>query len=144
MFVIDIYSKYAWAVPLKDKKGITINNAFQQILDKSNRKPNKIWIDKSGEFYRRTLKSRLQDNDIEIYLTRNEEKSVVAERFIRIKFTNSWLRILKYKNIYAKGYTPNCSKEKFVIKKLKNICRGHMLLWSWGNGEKNFGTFFEK
>ena len=89
MIVIDIYSKYAWAVLLKDKKGITINNAFQQILDKSNRKPNKIWVDKSGEFYIKTLKSRLQDNDIEIYLTRNEEKSVVAERFIIIKFTNS-------------------------------------------------------
>ena len=89
MIVIDIYSKYAWAVLLKDKKGITINNAFQQILDKSNRKPNKIWVDKSGEFYRKTLKSRLQDNDIETYLTRNEGKPVVAERFIRIKFTNS-------------------------------------------------------
>ena len=75
MIVIDIYSKYAWAVLLKDKKGITINNVFQQILDKSNRKPNKIWVDKSGEFYRKTLKSRLQDNDIEIYLTRNEGKT---------------------------------------------------------------------
>ena len=89
MIVIDIYSKYAWAVILKDKKGITINNVFQQILDKSNRKPNKILVDKSGEFYRKTLKSRLQDNDIEIYLTRNEGKPVVTERFIRIKFTNS-------------------------------------------------------
>ena len=44
--VIDIYSKFAWIIPLKDKKGITITNAFQKILDESNRKPNKIWVDK--------------------------------------------------------------------------------------------------
>ena len=44
--VIDIFSKYAWVVPLKDKKGITITNAFQKILKESNRKPNKIWVDK--------------------------------------------------------------------------------------------------
>ena len=55
--VIDIYSKYAWVIPLKDKKGITITNAFQKILDESNRKPNKIWIDKGSEFYNRSMKS---------------------------------------------------------------------------------------
>ena len=47
--VIDIFSKYAWAVPLKDKKGITITNGFQKILKESNRKPNKIWVDKGSE-----------------------------------------------------------------------------------------------
>ena len=45
--VIDIYSKYAWVIPLKDKKGVSIVNAF---LKKSNRKPNKIWVDKGSEF----------------------------------------------------------------------------------------------
>ena len=49
--VIDIFSKYAWVVPLKDKKGVSIVNAFQKILDDSNRKPNKIWVDKGSEFY---------------------------------------------------------------------------------------------
>ena len=49
--VIDIFSKYAWAVPLKDKKGVSIVYAFQKILDDSNRKPNKIWVDKGTEFY---------------------------------------------------------------------------------------------
>ena len=48
---IDIFSKYAWIIPLKDKKGTTINNAFQKILDESNRKPNKILVDKRREFY---------------------------------------------------------------------------------------------
>ena len=51
--VIDIYSKYAWVVPLKDKKGVAIVNAFNKILDNSKRNPNKIWVDKEGEFYNR-------------------------------------------------------------------------------------------
>ena len=49
--VIDIFSKYAWVIPLKDKKGVSIVDAFQKILDDSNRKPNKIWVDKGSEFY---------------------------------------------------------------------------------------------
>ena len=55
--VIDIYSKYACVIPLKDKKGITITNAFQKILKESNRKPNKIWVDKGSEFYNKSMKS---------------------------------------------------------------------------------------
>ena len=48
--VIDIYSKYAWVIPLKDKRGITITNGFQKILGESRRKPNKIWVDKPVNF----------------------------------------------------------------------------------------------
>ena len=81
--VIDIYSKYTWAVPLKDKIGVSIANAFQSILNKSNRKPNKIWVDKGSELYNRSVKSWIEKNDIEMYSTHNEGKSVVAERFIR-------------------------------------------------------------
>ena len=55
--VIDVYSKYAWVVPLIDKKALSIANAFQNILKKSNRKPNKIWIDKGSEFYKSYFKS---------------------------------------------------------------------------------------
>ena len=55
--VIDIYSKYAWVVPLKDKKGVSIVNAFQSILNRSNRKRNKIWVDKGSEIYNRSIKS---------------------------------------------------------------------------------------
>ena len=53
------------------------------MLNKSNRKPNKIWVDEGGEFYNRSMKSWLEKNDIEMYSTHNEGKSVVAERFIR-------------------------------------------------------------
>ena len=49
--IVDIFSKYAWVVPLKDTKGITIVNAFQKILDNSTRKPNKTYGDKGSEFY---------------------------------------------------------------------------------------------
>ena len=58
--VIDIYSKYAWVVPLRDKKGVSTVNAFQSILKKSNRNPNRIWIDKGSEFYNRSMKSWLE------------------------------------------------------------------------------------
>ena len=81
--IIDIYSKYTWIVPLKDKKGISIVNAFQKILKESDRRPNKIWVDKGSEFYNNSFKKWLKDNDIEMYSTHNEGKSVVPERFIR-------------------------------------------------------------
>ena len=76
--VFDIYSKYAWVVPLKVKKGVSIVNAFQSILKESNRKPNKIWVDKGSEFY-----NSQKDNSIKMYSAHNEGKAVVAERFIR-------------------------------------------------------------
>ena len=81
--VIDLFSKYAFIVPLKDKKGVSIVNAFDKIIKQSNRKPNKIWIDQGSELYNRDFKKWLSDNNIEMYSTYNEGKSVVAERFIR-------------------------------------------------------------
>ena len=86
--VIGIFSKYVWVISLKDKKGITINNAFQIILDRPNSKPNKILVDKGSELYSRwssnKMKSWLQDNDIGMHSTHNKEKSVVVETFIRM------------------------------------------------------------
>ena len=83
MCVIDIFNKYTWVVHLKDKKGASIANAFQKILDKSGRKPNEIWVDKGSEFYNSFFKKWLKDNYIEMYSIHNERKSVVTERFIR-------------------------------------------------------------
>ena len=80
---IDLYSKYAFVIPLKDKKQISIVNAFNKIIKQSNRKPNKIWVDQGGEFYNNVFKKWLSDNNINMYSTYNEGKSVVAERFIR-------------------------------------------------------------
>ena len=99
--VIDIFSKYAWVVALKDKKGITIVKAFQSILKQLNKKPNKIWVDKGSEFYNAYCKKWWRDNDIAMYSTHNEGKSAVAERFIRTLKS----KIYKYmtsisKNVY--------------------------------------------
>ena len=80
---IDLFIKYAFVVPLKDKKGISIVNAFNKIIKQSNRKPNKIWVDQGGEFYNHVFKKWLSSNDIIMYSTYIEGKSVVAERFIR-------------------------------------------------------------
>ena len=176
--VIDLFSKYAWVVPLKDKKGVSIVNAFQKILHSSKRKPNKIWVDQGKEFYKNHFKKWLKDNDISMYSTYNEGKSVVAERFIRTlknniykhmtaisknvyfdvlhdivdKYNNTYhktikmkpinvkddsfaeyneesneknpkfkvgdhVRISKFKNVFAEGYTPNWSEEIFIVKK---------------------------
>ena len=83
--VIDIYSKYAWIIPLRDKKGITITNAFQKNLDESKRckakskgrKTNKIWVDKGRAFYNRSIKSWLEKNNMGMYSTHKEGKSVI-------------------------------------------------------------------
>ena len=183
---------------------MSIVTAFQSILKQSNRKPNKIWVDKSSEFYNAAFKKWLQDNDIVMHSTHNEVKSVVAEKFIRTlkskiykymtsisknvyidklddivdEYNNTYhtstkmkpidvkdntytntdkeinnkdpkfkvgdrVRISKYKNIFAKGYTPNWSEEVFGIKKVKNT-----VPWTYVindiNGEEITGTFYEK
>ena len=79
---VDLYSKYAWVAPLKDKRGITIVNAFQKIISE-RRKPNKICVDQGGEFNNQLFKWFLKINNIEIYSVYNEGKCFVAEKFIR-------------------------------------------------------------
>ena len=79
----------------------SIVNAFKKILNNSNRKPNKVWTDQGSEFYNNSFKDFLKKNNIEMYSTYNEGKSVAAERFIRTIKT----KIHKYmtaisKNIY--------------------------------------------
>ena len=68
---------------MKDEKGASIVNAFKKILKESDRKPNEIWVDKGSEFYNNSFKKWLNNNDIEMYSTHNEGKSVAAERSIR-------------------------------------------------------------
>ena len=201
--VIDIFSKYAWVVPLKDKKGVSIVNAFQKILHKSGRNPNKIWVDKGTEFYNSSFKKWLKDNNMEMHSIHNKGKSVFAERFIRTLKTKIYkymtsvsknvyiykldhivdecnntchrtikmkpfdvedntcfhfkkevndkdpkfkvddhVRISKYKNIFAKGYTPNWSEEVFVVSKIKNT-----VPWTYVvidlNGEEIIRTFYD-
>ena len=92
-----MYSKYAFVIPLKDKKRISIVNAFDKIIKQSKRKPNKIWVDQGREFYNRDFKRWLSDNNIIMYFTYNDCKSVVAEIFIRT------LKNKLYKHMTATG-----------------------------------------
>ena len=94
---IYLFSKYAFTVPLKDKKGVSITNAFNKIIDQSNRKQNKIWVDQGAEFYNHVFKRWLSNNDTIMYSTFNEGKSVVFERFIRT------LKNKLYKHMTATG-----------------------------------------
>ena len=80
----DLFSKYAWVIPIKDKKGTSIVNAFKKIVSKGQRKPNKIWVDQGNEFYNQSFKDFFKINNIEMYSTYNEGKPAVADRFIRI------------------------------------------------------------
>ena len=71
---IDLFSKYVFVVPLKDKKATTIANAFQKVLNNSKRNSNKMWVDQGSEFYNTYFKKWLKDNNIKIYSTHNEGK----------------------------------------------------------------------
>ena len=82
---------------------------FKRIFRKSNRKPNKIWVDKVSEFYNRSMKSWLEKNDMEMYSILNERKSVLAERFIRTLKN----KIYKYMTLISKNV---------YIDKLDDIC----------------------
>ena len=200
---IDLFSKYAFVIPLKDKKGISIVNAFNKIIKQSNRKPNKIWVDQGSEFYNRVFKKWLSDNVI-MYSTFNEGKSVVAERFIRTlinklykhmtatgknvyydvlndvfnEFNNTKhniikmkpkdvkndnkrvyidehneksarynvgdrVRISKVKNIFAKGYTPNWSREIFIVNKINDTVPYTYNLKDL-NDEEIIGSFYDR
>ena len=98
MCAIDLFSKYAWVVPLKDKRRINIVNTFQKITSKGC-KPNKIWVDQGTEFYNKLFKRFLKISNIEMYSTYNEGKSVVAERFIR-----TWKnKIFKHMTVVSKN-----------------------------------------
>ena len=90
--VIDLFSKYAWVVPLKDKKGTSIVHASQKIISEE-RKPNKIWVDQGSEFYNNSFKIILKIHNIEMYSTYKEGRSVAVERFIRTQTAIS-------KNVY--------------------------------------------
>ena len=86
--------RYLW----KNKKRITITNAFYKILDESDCKPNKIWVDKGSKFYNKSRNSWLEKHDLKMHSTHNKQKSVVAERFIttlKNKFINTWLQYQK-------------------------------------------------
>ena len=97
--VIGIYSKYAWVIPLKDKKVTTITNAFQKILRESNCKSNKIWVDKGSKFYNRSMKSWLEEKMIWKCVQRIMKENLLLLKdsleSYRTKFISIWRQYQK-------------------------------------------------
>ena len=138
LFVINLFSKYAFVVPLKDKKGVSIVNAFQSILDKSGRKPNKIWIDQGSELYNHNFKKWLVSNDISMYLAYNEGKSVVAERFIRTLKNNLYKHMTAVsKNVYYDVLDD-------IVKKYNNTWHSTIKMKPKDVGDYNFTKYVEE
>ena len=201
---IDLYSKFAFVVPLKDKKEISVTNGFNKIIKESGRKPNKIWVDQGSEFSNHVSKRWLSRNNIIMYSTYNEGRSVVAERFIRTlknklykhmtatgknvyydvlddivnEYNNTKhntikmkpkhvgnnnkrvhidehnekpsrfkigdrVRISKFKNIFAKGYTPNWSREIFIVNKINDTVPYTYNIKDL-NDEEIIGSFYDR
>ena len=81
--IIDNDTKYAWAIPLKDKSGKSTTEAFKKLIETSKRKPNKVWSDRGKEFYNTTFLHYLKEQNIQIYSTNSDLKAVFVERFNR-------------------------------------------------------------
>ena len=135
---IDLYSKYAFVIPLKDKKGISIVNAFNKIIKQSNRKPNKIWVDQGGEFYNNVFEKWLSDNDINMYSTYNEGKSVVAERFIRT------LKNKLYKHMTATGKSVYSDVLDDVVNKYNNTKHSTIKMKPIDVGDNNKRVYIDE
>jgi len=138
--VIDVFSKFSWSIPLKDKTGKTTLEAFKKITKESGRSPKHLWVDRGLEFYNKDIDGWLQENNITRYSTFGEHKSVVIERFNRTlkemmwkrftaENTRNWIDMLedllkKYNNKFHNtiGMTPaKASKEEMAEKVLENI-----------------------
>ena len=148
--VIDVFSKYGWLIPLKDKTGKSVASALKTIFEE--RKPEKMWVDKGKEFYNKDVKDL-----IELYSTENEEKSSVVERWIRRnlypehleihdikpKFSvGDKVRISKKKKTFEKGYTTRWTEEIFTIIEVKPTSPVTYKIADL-NGEEIQGTFYE-
>ena len=82
--VIDVFSKFGWIRPLKDKRGQTVADTFRSIFrERAKRKPKMLWTDKGSEFFNGIMKDLLHKNGVKLYTTENEEKSSVVERWNR-------------------------------------------------------------
>ena len=81
--IIDNHTKYAWAIPLKDKSGKSTTTAFKKLIETSKRKPDKIWSDRGKEFYNKTFLDFLKEQNIHIHSTKSDLKAVFVERFNR-------------------------------------------------------------
>ena len=105
--MIHVFTKHTWFKPLRDKKNKTVLNAFIEIVNESNRKPNKLWVDQGREFYNKFMQEWLDNNYILLYFTNNKGKPVISEMFIKTVTT----KIYKKKAANeSKSYLPYLNK----------------------------------
>ena len=83
LVLVDVFSKYAWARPLKNKEGNSVARALEEIFNSSKRCPYRLWTDRGTEFYNKNVENTLKKHKVQLYSTFNEPKSMIAERFIR-------------------------------------------------------------
>ena len=81
--IIDVFSKYAWCIPLKNKNATSVLHAVQNTIESSHRTPERIWVDRRSEFYNKDFERFLTSHNITMYSTYGESKAAVVERFIR-------------------------------------------------------------
>ena len=110
LMVLDVFSKYGWIVPLKDKKGETVTEAFKSIF-KEGRKPQCLWTNKGNEYYNKHLKELLKKHNITLYSTENEEKSSVCERWNRTIKTKMWKQFTLQGNTQYLDILPKLVKQ---------------------------------
>ena len=210
LMIIDVFSKYGWAIPLKTKTGIEVEKAFADLW-KKQKPPKKLWTDKGTEFYNKPLSALLKKKKVEIYSTENEEKSSIVERWNRTikrimwkyftanntkeyvnvlnniihKYNNTYhrsikctptaaressnyrhvykslyptiiskvgkpkfevgdrVRIVRKKNTFEKGFTPNWTEELFTVVSVKNTSPATYTIADT-KGESIKGTFYEQ
>ena len=112
--VIDNFSKYLWAIPLKNKYSQTITNEFSNILTTSKRKPLKIESDRGSEFYNSIFQNLLKTQNIQHFSRFTDKGPSIAERVIRT------VRNLLKKPVFEKGKADWLSELPSVIKKYNN------------------------
>ena len=136
LMILDVFSKYGWIAPLKDKKGETVTQAFKTIL-KEGRKPEYLWTDKGKEYYNKHFKDLLEKNKITLYSTENEEKSSVCERWNRTIKSKMW------KNFSVQGNTVYLDMLPKLVKQYNNTKHSSIKMTPIeASKKKNEGTVY--
>ncbi len=99
LMIIDVFSRYGWAYPLKNKTGGEVLRAFRELLETGQKPPEYLWTDKGREFDNRVFRSFLDEQHVHLYWTENEEKSCIVERWNRT--IKSWM--WKYFTLHRTG-----------------------------------------
>ncbi|XP_051156394.1 uncharacterized protein LOC127289561 [Leptopilina boulardi] len=134
--VIDIFSKFAWAVPVKTKTGEDVTAAMKSVLDQG-RVPKNLHVDQGKEFYNTHFKNLMKQYKINMYSTFSNLKAAICERFNRTLKNKMWMQFSLH------GYTPNWTTEIFTIDIVNNTEPTTYLLKDYQNNPVA-GNFYQQ